>query len=161
MGHVSTLHFTLLRCILIDAPLRLGAAGALAPELLGYGDWVQAQEWAVKGGKATYFGAENPLDLTQVILFMTIAFAAAEGARAEAPKDKKIYPGFDFLNMTTEEKKLKEIKNGRLAMVAFVGFIAQHSATGKGPLAALSEHLASPFTANFANNGVSVPGIVA
>ena len=86
--------------------------------------------------------------------------AAAEGARAEAPKDKKIYPGFDFLNQNSEEKKLKEIKNGRLAMVAFVGFIAQHAATGKGPIAALSEHVASPFTSNFATNGVSVPGLI-
>ena len=30
-----------------------------------------------------------------------------------------------------EENKLKEIKNGRLAMIAFVGFVAQHAATGK------------------------------
>ena len=27
--------------------------------------------------------------------------------------------------------KLKEIKNGRLAMIAFTGFVAQHAATGK------------------------------
>ncbi len=35
-----------------------------------------------------------------------------------------------------EENKLKEIKNGRLAMLAFLGFVAQHAATGKvGPVA--------------------------
>ena len=30
--------------------------------------------------------------------------------------------------------RLKEIKNARLAMMAFLGFIAQHAATGKGPI---------------------------
>lgn len=44
-----------------------------------------------------------------------------------------------------------------LAMVALAGFFGQHAATGKGPLAALGEHLASPWTANFATNGTSVP----
>ncbi len=32
-----------------------------------------------------------------------------------------------------EVNKLKEIKNGRLAMIAFTGFVAQHAATGKVP----------------------------
>ena len=30
--------------------------------------------------------------------------------------------------------KENEIKNGRLAMMAFLGFAAQHAATGKGPI---------------------------
>ena len=35
------------------------------------------------------------------------------------------------MRQALEENKLKEIKNGRLAMIAFVGFVAQHAATGK------------------------------
>ena len=35
------------------------------------------------------------------------------------------------LAQALEVNKLKEIKNGRLAMIAFVGFVAQHAATGK------------------------------
>jgi hypothetical protein len=53
--------------------------------------------------------------------------------------------------------KLKEIKNGRLAMVAFLGFAAAHSATGKTPVDALLSHLESPWSVNFASNGVSLP----
>jgi hypothetical protein len=51
------------------------------------------------------------------------------------------YPGgaFDPLKLTStpsakEDYKLKEIKNGRLAMLAFMGFVAQYAATGKGPI---------------------------
>jgi hypothetical protein len=50
---------------------------------------------------------------------------------------------------------VQEVKNGRLAMVAFFGIVAQHAATGATPLEALKAHLASPLTANFATNGVS------
>jgi light-harvesting complex I chlorophyll a/b binding protein 1 len=138
----------------------LGVVGAIVPEILGYGNWYEAQAWALTpGAKATYIGMENPLSFVQVAIFMTVSFGAAEGFRANAPLEKKTYPGFDFLNMDSDDRKLKEIKNGRLAMVAFVGFFAEHSATTKGPIAALTEHLASPFTANFATNGVSVPGL--
>ena len=37
-------------------------------------------------------------------------------------------------------------------MVAFMGFVFAAQTTGKGPLAALADHLADPFSANWAHN---------
>ena len=45
---------------------------------------------------------------------------------------------------------LQEIKNGRLAMLACLGFAAQHAATGQSPLEALAAHLANPMAVNLA-----------
>jgi hypothetical protein len=72
------------------------------------------------------------------------------------------YPGgaFDPMGMSKgnlPELKQKEIKNARLAMVAFLGFVAQYGATGKGPVDCLVDHIASPWAVNFTTNGVSVP----
>jgi light-harvesting complex I chlorophyll a/b binding protein 3 len=77
------------------------------------------------------------------------------------------YPGGQFFNMAglgtkneAEMKKLKanEVKNGRLAMIAMLGYFVQAAVTHEGPYANLCAHLANPTGANFLTSFGAIGG---
>ncbi|OIV98798.1 hypothetical protein TanjilG_25044 [Lupinus angustifolius] len=136
--------------------------GVLIPEALGLGNWVQAQEWStVPGGQATYLGSPVPWGTLPVIIAIeVVAMAFAEIQRVvEKDTEKKKYPGgfFDPLGYSKDpekfaEYKVKEIKNGRLALLACLGFAVQQSVyPGTGPLDNLAAHVADPWHNNVGN----------
>nr|6IGZ_1 Chain 1, Lhca-a [Bryopsis corticulans]6IGZ_5 Chain 5, Lhca-a [Bryopsis corticulans] len=142
----------------------LAVPGMLAQEALGFGNWHDAPSWVYEGGSPTWFGAGMPItDIKLLAVIELVLMGGAEAMRASEPDmEKRVYPGgaFDpagFSKGNLAELKLKEIKNARLAMFAFVGFVLQYYATGKGPVQCWTEHIADPLGANFATNGTSLP----
>ena len=160
----------------------LGVAGVLVPGLLTKAGVLSVPEWyqqdVIQNGQAIPF---NSLLMVMFFMFNIVELKRWQdmrkpGSQAEAGsflgfetqfKGTGVsgYPGgvFDPLNLaggsaaSVADLKLKEIKNARVAMLAFLGFQCQYTATGKGPLDNLADHIAAPWAANFCTNGVSVP----
>lgn len=142
------------------------------------GTWFETGAEMLNGGTLNYFAVpwaivNNPLPLVVVTAIEVVLLGAAENYRrkGEGPPGyspgvgnfdssiftslDRLYPGgpFDPLGLADDpevfqELQVKEIKNGRLALVAVLGFAAQGYVTGEGPYANWAKHVSDPFGYN-------------
>lgn len=140
--------------------------------------WFDAGKEMLGGGTLKYFAVpfgivNNPLPLLAIfavevaLMFQVETYrSTGEGPPGYAPGIgdfdssafnglDRLYPGgpLDPFNFASDpevfqELKVKEIKNGRLAMMATLGFAVQAAVTGEGPYANWSKHVADPFGYN-------------
>ena len=62
------------------------------------------------------------------------------------------FAGFGRSEANLRDLQIKEIKNGRLAMIAILGFGAQAVLTREGPFQNLLDHLSNPTANNILTN---------
>ncbi|CAL0333206.1 unnamed protein product [Lupinus luteus] len=143
----------------------LGAVGLIIPEAFNkYGAncgpeavWFKTGALLLDGGMLNYFGKHIPINLVVAVAAEAALVGGAEYYRITNDLDLEdnLHPGgpFDPLGLAKDPEqaailKVKEIKNGRLAMFAMLGFFLQAYVTGEGPVENLAKHLSDPFANN-------------
>eukprot|EP00209_Acetabularia_acetabulum_P001221 EC096109.1.p1 GENE.EC096109.1~~EC096109.1.p1 ORF type:complete len:179 (+),score=35.24 EC096109.1:3-539(+) len=160
----------------------MGVAGIILPAFLTKLGVLDVPVW-FEAGKIANDSSSVPFSALLMVEFLAMGFVETKrwydikkpGSQGDGSifgitddfKGKSVgYPGGTFFDpfgfsKGSEESyrtmQVKEIANGRLAMVAMVGFWAQYAATGKGPIDNLFDHIADPGHVTFATNGVSLP----
>eukprot|EP00854_Cymbomonas_tetramitiformis_P014409 gene14409-17039_t len=132
----------------------IAVAGILGAGFLG----VEGQ-WYEQGAKDFDFPF-LPLLGCQALVMGFIETKRLEGFKATGETGfVGSYP-FDPAGMKSDSMKLKEVKNGRLAMLAITGFYVQALVTRTGPLDNLAAHLADPAGANITTSVGNIQNVL-
>ncbi|KXZ42012.1 hypothetical protein GPECTOR_223g491 [Gonium pectorale] len=162
----------------------LGAAGCIAPEVLGKAGlipeatnvvWFQSGVIPPAGSYASYWADPYTIFFIEIVAMQFAELRRLQDFRYPGSMGQQYflgleavfkgsgdaaYPGGPFFNLfnlgktesAMKELKLKEIKNGRLAMLAMLGYGAQATITREGPFQNLLDHLADPVHNNILTN---------
>jgi len=124
----------------------LATLGVIVAEATTGVAWQDAGKVELDG--ASYLGLGLPFTVTQLTVIEAVLVGGAEIYRnTERDIEKRQYPGgvFDPLGLTADggertfNLKTAEIKHGRLAMIAFLGFGVQALVQGEGALGSLAK----------------------
>lgn len=129
-------------------------AGILGQELLG-----RTPEWWNVGGEPQWLPNNA---LTAIEFFVIGHFELKRFQGWNQHKTSGVLNSFPFdpLGQSSESMETKEIKNGRLAMVAIVGFAVQALVSREQPIAGLNAHIADPFGHNIITNIGNLPAFL-